>query len=140
MPMIDVYAAAGTFPDRHTLAQNPRTQSSPLLPRFLILDTASCSLSESQSPSSPAAFIGPMGPIAPISPTSSPTATPLATPSPAPPPCRGRGEESLAGLRLTGYFLGHWLLEPHGKKLPAARTRLVQMMKEMHGQAQTTAA
>ena len=46
----------------------------------------------------------------------------------------GRGarnhHETLAGLRLTGYFLAHWLLEPHGKKLPAARARLVDIIKE----------
>jgi DNA repair protein RecO (recombination protein O) len=48
--------------------------------------------------------------------------------------------EILEGLRLTGYFLGAWLLVPNGKKLPAARTRLIHMMKEKHGEAQTTAA
>jgi hypothetical protein len=39
MPMIDVYAAAGTFPDRHTLAQNlaaavMRWEQVPELPLF----------------------------------------------------------------------------------------------------------
>lgn len=34
------------------------------------------------------------------------------------------------GLTLTGYFLEHWLIEPHGKKLPAARRRLCEMLKE----------
>ncbi len=29
------------------------------------------------------------------------------------------------GLMLTGYFLEHWLLEPHKRRLPAARKRLV---------------
>lgn len=38
-------------------------------------------------------------------------------------------EETLAGLRLTGYFLAHWLLEPHRRKLPAARGRLLEIMK-----------
>lgn len=33
-------------------------------------------------------------------------------------------KEILAGLTLTGYFLEHSLLEPHGKPLPAARARL----------------
>ena len=51
--------------------------------------------------------------------------------SPAP-PSRGsynNMEEILAGLRLSGYFLEHWLLEPHGKKFPAARARLSQLMQ-----------
>jgi len=39
-------------------------------------------------------------------------------------------EEVLAGLRLTGYFLEHWLLAPHNRKLPAARGRLIEMMKD----------
>ena len=38
--------------------------------------------------------------------------------------------EILDGLRLTGYFLDHWLLAPHHRKLPAARVRLIDMMKE----------
>lgn len=33
--------------------------------------------------------------------------------------------ELFDGLRLTGYFLHHWLLEPHGKRLPAERERLI---------------
>ena len=41
--------------------------------------------------------------------------------------------EILAGLQLTGYFLAHWLLEPHHRKLPAARARLIQTLKEHHG-------
>ncbi len=44
-----------------------------------------------------------------------------------------KDEEILAGLRLSGYFLEHWLAEPHGKKLPAARARLIQTLKETHG-------
>lgn len=45
-------------------------------------------------------------------------------------------QETLAGLRLTGYFLETRLSAPHGKKLPAARARLVTMMKEEHGQTE----
>ena len=41
--------------------------------------------------------------------------------------------EILAGLRLTGYFLEHWLLTPHNRKLPAVRARLVENMKETYG-------
>ena len=41
--------------------------------------------------------------------------------------------EILAGLRLTGYFLNAWLFTPHHKKLPAARTRLLQRIKETYG-------
>lgn len=37
----------------------------------------------------------------------------------------GTPAEILASLRLTGYFLEHWVLEPHGKRFPAARGRLV---------------
>ena len=50
-------------------------------------------------------------------------------------PPKGGGntmEETLAGLRLSGYFLEHWLAEPHGKKLPAARGRLIQTLKASH--------
>ena len=45
----------------------------------------------------------------------------------------GRGaalQETLAGLRLTGYFLDHWLLGPHNRKLPAARGRLIQTLQK----------
>lgn len=45
----------------------------------------------------------------------------------------GRGasaQEILAGLRLTGYFLGAWLLMPHNRKLPAARERLKIMFQQ----------
>ncbi len=37
--------------------------------------------------------------------------------------------EILAGMELTGYFLASWLLEPHRKKLPAARARLMEMIR-----------
>lgn len=37
-------------------------------------------------------------------------------------------EEILAGLTLTGYFLDHWLLSPHNRKLPAARQRLIDSL------------
>lgn len=33
-------------------------------------------------------------------------------------------KETLAGMRLTGYFLDAWLLGPHKKTLPAVRNRL----------------
>lgn len=38
--------------------------------------------------------------------------------------------EILDGMRVTGYFLEHWLLEPHHRKLPAARERLLYILKE----------
>jgi len=38
--------------------------------------------------------------------------------------------EVLDGLQLTGYFLDHWLLAPHNRKLPAARQRLAETLKE----------
>ncbi len=48
-----------------------------------------------------------------------------------PPPAGGGGsKETLAGLRLTGYFLEHWLLAPHNRKLPPARGRLVQTLQQ----------
>jgi DNA repair protein RecO (recombination protein O) len=34
------------------------------------------------------------------------------------------------GLALTGYFLETWLAAPHGKKLPAARKRLFDLLRE----------
>lgn len=37
--------------------------------------------------------------------------------------------EIVDGLRLTGYFLNHELLGPHGARLPAARERLVERLK-----------
>lgn len=40
--------------------------------------------------------------------------------------------EILAGLDITGYFLDHWLLTPHHRKLPAARSRLMEMMTNPH--------
>jgi DNA repair protein RecO (recombination protein O) len=36
----------------------------------------------------------------------------------------------LDGLTLTGYFLEHWLLEPHRRRLPAARQRLIQTLQQ----------
>jgi DNA repair protein RecO (recombination protein O) len=52
--------------------------------------------------------------------------------------------EILDGLQLTGYFLDHWLLEPHHRKVPAARSRLVGILKEnalkeLHGPEETAA-
>lgn len=38
-------------------------------------------------------------------------------------------QETLAGVRLSGYFLDHWLLAPHNRKLPAARQRLLEILK-----------
>ncbi|MFO0390086.1 MAG: DNA repair protein RecO [Alphaproteobacteria bacterium] len=49
------------------------------------------------------------------------------------PPATNTHQQTLAGLRLSGYFLEHWLLAPNGKKLPAARGRLLQTLKEAHG-------
>lgn len=40
-------------------------------------------------------------------------------------------KEILAGIELTGYFLENSLLAPHGKKLPAARLRLRNIIKEL---------
>ncbi len=40
-------------------------------------------------------------------------------------------KEILAGMQLTGYFLEHSLLAPHGKKLPAARMRLQNILQDM---------
>jgi DNA repair protein RecO (recombination protein O) len=36
--------------------------------------------------------------------------------------------EILDGLQLTGYFLAHWLLEPHNRKMPAVRSRLKKLI------------
>jgi DNA repair protein RecO (recombination protein O) len=41
-------------------------------------------------------------------------------------------KETLAGMQLTGYFLEHSLLAPHGKKLPAARMRLQIILQELN--------
>ena len=43
-----------------------------------------------------------------------------------------RLKETLAGMQLTGYFLEHSLLAPHGKKLPAARARLQNILQELN--------
>jgi len=37
----------------------------------------------------------------------------------------------LAGLTLTGHFLHHHLLEPQGRPLPEARTRLVERIRRV---------
>lgn len=45
-------------------------------------------------------------------------------------------KETLAGLRLSGYFLDSWLLGPHGKRMPASRGRLIELLGkdiEHHG-------
>lgn len=42
---------------------------------------------------------------------------------------RPDSREILAALRLTGYFLAHWLLGPHEKSMPAARTRLAEYLQ-----------
>lgn len=39
---------------------------------------------------------------------------------------KGEREQIFAGMTLTGYFLEHSLLVPHGKKLPIARQRLCE--------------
>ena len=36
--------------------------------------------------------------------------------------------EILDALRMTGYFLTHWLLEPMGRQMPAARQRLIDQI------------
>ncbi len=41
---------------------------------------------------------------------------------------RWHDEQIADGLLLTSYFLEHWLLEPNGKKLPPARSRLQQIL------------
>jgi DNA repair protein RecO (recombination protein O) len=38
-------------------------------------------------------------------------------------------EEIVAGLALTGYFLMHHVLSPHGGKLPDARQRFADRMR-----------
>ncbi|MGE0754839.1 MAG: DNA repair protein RecO [Alphaproteobacteria bacterium] len=58
----------------------------------------------------------------------------LDTPSLTLSPLGGRNsKETLAGLRLSGYFLEHWLAGPHGKQLPASRQRLLEMIEKTHG-------
>lgn len=51
-----------------------------------------------------------------------------------------QSQEILAGLRLTGYFLRAHLLEPHGKKLPAARVRLTELLHTHDGTTTTKTA
>ena len=59
----------------------------------------------------------------------------LQAPSPTLPPAGGgrNTKEILDGLQLTGYFLELGLFTPHNRRLPAARRRLLDMMKEPHG-------
>jgi len=47
-------------------------------------------------------------------------------------------KQILAGMKLTGYFLEHSLLAPHNKKLPAARTRLYELMEKNATKNHTT--
>ncbi|MEQ1790381.1 MAG: endonuclease domain-containing protein, partial [Rickettsiales bacterium] len=54
------------------------------------------------------------------------------SPSLALPRKREREQEVLAGMQLTGYFLEYSLLAPHGKKLPAARMRLENILQELN--------
>jgi len=41
-------------------------------------------------------------------------------------------KEILAGMELTGYFLENSLLAPHGQKMPVARLRLQNILKELN--------
>lgn len=41
----------------------------------------------------------------------------------------------IAGLELTGFFLARHVLEPHGKPMPPARTRLCERLKIWHAQS-----
>jgi DNA repair protein RecO (recombination protein O) len=41
---------------------------------------------------------------------------------------RVKPAEILDALRMTGYFLEHWMLAPAGRKLPAVRQRLVELI------------
>ncbi len=54
--------------------------------------------------------------------------------SPLPKGERGKEKykEILAGMELTGYFLENSLLAPHGKKMPSARLRLQNILKELN--------
>lgn len=55
----------------------------------------------------------------------------LSSPNPESLPLPPDHKETLAGMQLTGYFLENWLLAPHGKKLPAARMRLQNILQGM---------
>lgn len=46
-------------------------------------------------------------------------------------------QETLAGLRLSGYFLDAWLARPHSRQLPVVRDRLIQMIEKTHGEAKS---
>ena len=48
--------------------------------------------------------------------------------APATPP---RADEVLDGLTLTGFFLEHRVLDPHGVKMPAARSRFVDALRQL---------
>jgi DNA repair protein RecO (recombination protein O) len=41
------------------------------------------------------------------------------------------GDDVVAGLALTGHFLLHHLLEPHGRGLPEARARLAERLRRL---------
>ncbi len=58
---------------------------------------------------------------------------PFIIPSPNPEPRIPNPEykEILVGMQLTGYFLEYSLLAPHGKKLPAVRTRLQNILQDI---------
>lgn len=47
---------------------------------------------------------------------------------PANAPSTPEHKEILDSLRLTGYFLARWVLEPHGWRMPAARGRLLETL------------
>ncbi|MEZ5691971.1 MAG: DNA repair protein RecO [Rickettsiales bacterium] len=57
----------------------------------------------------------------------------LSSPNPKPLVPNHDYKETLAGMRLTGYFLEHWLLEPHGKPMPATRSRLRTIIQKQIG-------
>jgi DNA repair protein RecO (recombination protein O) len=46
------------------------------------------------------------------------------------------GGDIVAGLILAGHFLHHHLLEPQGRSMPEARTRLVERMRRLAGTGQ----
>jgi len=39
-------------------------------------------------------------------------------------------QDVLDGLALTGFFLAHRVFDPHGRKLPAARSRFVDVVRK----------
>ncbi len=42
----------------------------------------------------------------------------------------GEGEDILTGLKMTGYFLEHWVFAHHTKGIPEARTRLQERIEK----------